>query len=225
MKFKWFLIAALVFSACSSFPRKTTEYFVIDPDSPKIEAGSIDVQFDKYISLAGIRKEMVDVEYYPLEDAVCLQFRLYLQTYNQFWSKKGREAFLKALETYKEDYAAKNLQNNRKTKKQYGTVLGYLIWRMTQFTIRAKANMNMEIGYTFVEKSPYFVVYQREAEYIDHASRDNNRTSLPIMMYFTRAQADELAVLFDQDYLDVLAGKKAESYNSRRSGRVDREDY
>ena len=210
----------LTFSACQSTPR-VKEYFIVAPDSPKVEVGTIEVQFDKLLSLAGIKKETVAVEYYPQEDAVCLQFRIDFYNYSQFWSRDGREAFVKALENYKADYEEKNLgKSSRKTKGQYGRVYGYLVWQMFQYTIKASANMNVEMGYYFKSKAPYFVTNQKEAIYIDSVSRDNNRESPEIMMYFTRAQADELAALFDQQFLQGLV-----SSNFPLSKEPDQEKY
>ena len=65
--------------------------------------------------------------------------------------------------------------------------------------------MNVQLGYQFRDDAPYFSVNQREAEYKEEMSRDNNRTSTAITMYFTRAQAAELAALFDQSFLRTVA--------------------
>jgi hypothetical protein len=199
------LALMLVFGACSTTP-KAKEKFIVDLMSPKVAMGTIEVQFDKMLAMTGIKKEAVNVEYYPKEDAVCLQYRIDFYNFNQFWSRDAREAFVKALENYKKDYEEKNFgKSSRKTKGQYGRVYSYLVWQMFQYTVQASANMNIEMGYYFKNKSPYFVVNQKEAVYEDPIVRDNNRTSQEIMMYFTRAQADELAALFDQQHLQGLA--------------------
>jgi len=201
------MIAAVLIAVLGSCvtTKKDVKEFIVDFDAPKIEIGEIEAQFDRFLSLGSLKKVMVPVSYYPTEDAVCLQFRSELVTYYQFWSRDGRDAFISALEKYNADYSARDLDSkNRKSLRQYGTVKGYLVWQLHRFAVRAKANMNVELGYTFERKAPYFTVNELEAEYIDPVSRDNNRTSMIVTMYFTRAQADELAAIFNQDYLDEL---------------------
>jgi hypothetical protein len=204
------LALMLALSACSSNPKVKEEQFVVDIRSPKVAIGTIEVQFDKMLALAGLKKDTVNVEYYPREDAVCLQYRYEFYNYNQFWSRDAREAFVKALGEYKTDYEEKNFgKSNRKAKRHYGIAEGYLIWQMFQYTIQAKGSLNIEMGYYFKNKSPYFVTNQMEAEYKDLVARDNDRVSPQIMMYFTRAQADELVALFDQQFLQGIAPKSA----------------
>ena len=153
----------------------------------------------------GLRKGTVNVIYFPDEDAVALQYRESLYTYHQFWSFEGRDVFLKALEQYAEDFTARNFTNSsRRSRRTYGTVEGFLIWQMHSFTTQARGNMDVELGYFFKNRAPYFTVTQREAEYIHPEFKSENRTSKTIIMYFTRAQAAELAALFDRQFLDGL---------------------
>jgi len=154
------------------------------------------------MSFGSLKKENAKVIYFPREDAVCLQYRREFITYHQFWSYNGRQTFITALQRYNEEYNARDLDiKARKTRRKYGIVEGYLIWQMYNFTVQARGNMNVELGYEFRDRAPYFLVNQREAEYKEEVSRDNDRTSATIAMYFTRAQAAELAFLFDQNNL------------------------
>jgi hypothetical protein len=199
-----FLIA-LILNACITTGTKDVEEFIVSLDSPQFQIGEIELQFDNIFPLGGIRSNTVTVLYFPREDAVCLQYRLDYITYHQFWSRSGRQVFINALESYKGDYQDRNLErNSRASKRNYGTVQGYLIWQMFSISVQAKANMNVDLGYFFNDRSPYFTVTQREAVYEDQRSRTYNRTSNVISMYFTRAQADELAALFQQHYLRGL---------------------
>jgi len=203
------LIISLAFGACATAKAKPKP-FTVDFDGTKIELGEIEAQFDRFISLTGLKKLKVAVSYYPDDDAVCLQYRSELVTYYQFWSKEGRDAFISSLVRYNEDYDARNLvRNGNRTLKNYGTVQGYLVWQLHRFAVRARGNMAVDFGYFFKDKSPYFTVNQKEAEYIaTEGGRDNDRTSQVITIYFTRAQAEELTVLFDRDYLDGIAGPR-----------------
>ena len=200
------LLILFAFSACNTTGRAEKEEFTVNLDSPQISMGLIDVQMDKIFPLPGLRKISVTMSYFPREDAVCLQYRVDLMTYYQFWSRSGRTAFLKALEEYKEDYAERNLdrKGGSRARRKYGNVEGYLIWQMARYTVQAKAGVNIEIGYSFKDNSPYFTLNQREARYVDPISEKEPRETQQMAMYFTRAQADELAALFDQQYLHGL---------------------
>jgi hypothetical protein len=213
----------LTFAACAT-KKAPKDEFTVDMDTPQIELGEIEAQFEKLLAVAGLRKARIAVSYYPTEDAVCLQYKSELITYNQFWNYDGREAFINALKQYTEDYNARRLKKSGiKTLKQYDIVKGYLIWQLHRFAIKAKANMNVELGYYFKNNSPYFTVNQREALYIDPIGRDNNRDTQTIAIYFTRAQAIELAALFDSEFINELNMKKIEP--ERKSTVADKDDY
>jgi len=200
-KFFLIIVFVLTFAMCSTVKR-TDGRFYVDLSSPQFPAGEIETQIDKTFPLSGLRKIAVTVSYFPVEDAVCLRYRSDFFTYHQFWSREGRDIFLKALENYSSDYAARNLnRRDRTSKKSYGAVEGYLAWQMASVTRRVEANMNMEFGYSFKENSPYYAVTQKLTTYVDTISKENDMNSQEITMYFTRAQAQELAALFEQEYL------------------------
>ena len=62
------------------------------------------------------------------------------------------------------------------------------------------------MGYRFKDDAVYFTMLQRSAN--EESSRRSKESS-QFTMYFTRAQAGELAKLFDQDYLLELVGDQA----------------
>jgi len=188
---------------CASLPER--ERFIVSLTSPHIELGEIELQFDTFLSLSGLKKEKISVLYYPQEDAVCLRFRYELVTYHQFWNRKGRQEFITALEKYNEDYDARELiTNTRRSRRIYGLVEGYLIWQMYSFTTQARAQSYVDLGYMFKDRAPYFTIYQRQAEYMEGHSRDNYRTSAIVTKYFTRSQAAELAEFFKPEFLQNI---------------------
>jgi len=205
------LIISVALGACTTAGRTEKEEFTVRLDSPQISIGEIDAQLDKTFPLPGIKKISVTMSYFPREDAVCLQYRADMMSYYQFWNRSGRTAFIKALKEYKEDYAARNLDNRggSRAKRKYGNTEGYLIWQLSSFTTQAKAGVNIEIGYSFRENSPYFTLNQREALFINPLSEKEHINTSQIPMYFTRAQADELAVFFDQEFLQGLVFVRA----------------
>jgi len=192
------LSLGVTISACKTNNTVRVENFSVNMNSPQVIIGEIDLQFETMMGFGKLKKQNVTVLYFPKEDAVCLRYKYEFYTYNQFWNRKGRGGFINALRTYNEDYEARNLQKDaNKSQLKYGTVRGYLVWQLISFTVQAYANMNVDLGYTFKDRSPYFTIYQRDAEYIDTRTRDNNRSSPNITMYFTRAQAAELSELFE----------------------------
>ena len=200
------ITAFLLFSCVSAPPPKT---FSVDLNSPRYEAGEIEANFDRYLSIGSIKKSPVNVYYYPAEDAVCLQFKKQFVSCNQFWDRTGRDTFVAALRRYQEEFEQKKLVNgNRKTRDVYGTVQGFFAWKKTPVSVQAKGSPKISLGYQFKDKSVFFTTTQLESRYEDPISRDRSQTSPVLLMYFTRAQAESLAELFSQEHLQKL-GKPA----------------
>jgi hypothetical protein len=182
--------------------------FTVDLNSPQFSAGESGAQFDNAIPFVPLKEVEVSILYFPVEDAACLQYRTDTHTFYQFWSRESREAFISGYEDYNNDFTRQNLRRNSsgKTRKQYGTVNGYLIWQMSRFTVRASGHIDMELGYYFKEKSPFFSVTQGNAYYENYAgsesTKDMNSGERP--MYFTKAQASKVAECFDQQYLQSV---------------------
>jgi len=206
MKYISIVVLVLSLSVCSTTKPKEKP-FTVDLDSPKIKIGKFDAQFDGFLNIGSIRTLEVTADYYYLENAVCLQYRIDFMTFYQFWDREGRAAYKTALDRYKDDYAQRNLaaKGSLKTKRQYGKVDCYLIWQAASFTVRAKANTSIELGYDIKNvsnnRASFFTLYQREAEYIPEISTNERRGTKNIPMYLTKAQADELAGFFDQESL------------------------
>jgi hypothetical protein len=168
-----------------------------------------------------VQAREVAVSYYPDEDAVCLQYRVNFVTYYQFWNRPGREIFKSALERYKVDYEQRNLnaKSGRKERRMYGTVQGFLGWQVMQLigilSDTPTGPIELDMGYTFKgslkSKTPYFTITQNEAEYTITEGGSRKVTSPRVKLYFTRAQAEELAAMFDQEFLLGLAAKARDS--------------
>jgi len=207
-KILFILILPLTLLTCNTPPREPRPVvipFMVDLTDPNFSAGEIETQVRRMFPASGLEKKRVEVIYYPFDDAVCLKFRPNVYEYHQFWSRNGRTAFINALEYYNVDYSNANLDaRNRRSGNIYGSDEGYLYWQMYTITRRVSANVKLDIGYTFSDANPYFTVTQNSTSYEDKVSPDNSLDSQLITMYFTRAQARELAQLFDQEYLRGL---------------------
>jgi len=215
----------LLVSSCKTTPVVKTVDFTVNMNSPQHTIGEVELQIEPLLGFGKIKKQNVIVLYFPKEDAVCLRYKYEFFTYNQFWDRRGRRIFINALKEYNEDYEMRNLKrNSKKSQQKYGSVRGYLVWQQASFTVRAFANMDVDLGYGFKEKSPYFTVLQRDAEYIDAMTRDNSRTSQNITMYFTRAQAAELAEIFEQ-YINDSPDDYEEPPSSGKNDDIPRDIY
>jgi hypothetical protein len=176
--------------------------------SPNFQAGETEAQFDSPFPMAPLRKTGVKIAYFPFEDAVCLQYRIDMINFYQFWDRPGRETFKKALDDYNRDYDAKKLRSNRsgKTRSLYGEAGGFLIWQTGNFTRQLRGNMDMTLGYYFRERSPFFTITQGEAQFEDFTQNEDEVVSYsgerPV--FLTRAQAGEIAEAFDQEFLMSL---------------------
>jgi hypothetical protein len=219
MKYIAILALALSLGACSSQKPVVEKPFEVSLESTRIPVGTLEAQFDKTVALMGLRQVEVTVSYFPAEDAVCLQYRIDFMTYYLFWSRKGRETYLNALERYKEDFTQRNLKNSgsRSTRRAYGKADCYLIWQAGALLTRSRASNVTEIGYDIKNidnnKASFFTLTQRESTYIPETSKTEWRNTKDIFIYLTRAKADELAAFFDQSLLSTLVPDRLKKGN------------
>jgi len=204
------LFLVLTLSSCASlFQRKEPEppKFTVNLSSRQVELGMAEMQRDRNFPSSGLTKVEITVIYFPEEDALCLRYRSDFFTYNQFWHANGRDLFLRSLNRYMDEYERRSLvdSNSRASRTRYGNTEGYLTWQEYSFTRRFSGNMAVDIGYAFRERSPYFTVTQRQTSNTGPdrggSSTGGSTNSQEIAMYFTRAQAQELAAFFDEEVL------------------------
>jgi len=207
----FFAAALLLLASCATTSSKP---FTVDPRSPSFPVGSLSVQSDKFLS-GEVQAQQLALSYFPIEDAVCLQFRIDFVYYYLYLNQLGRDAFVSALERYKVDYEIRNLNAKAgpKEKRIYGGVRGFLGWQVSGFlSTPAFGQPVVNFGYAFKgplkNKTPYFSIMQNETEY-QGQEIGHKITSAKVWLYFTRAQADELAALFDQEFLTGLGGGTA----------------
>jgi hypothetical protein len=202
--------AFVLFISCASI--RAPVPFTVDFNSQRCAAGSAEAQFEKL--LGGLRKDEVSLFYYPDDDAVSIEYRHDYVYYSQFWSRESRDFFTSSLAQYKTDFEQRNLVPGKglRTRRSYERIRGFLVWRTFKvLSAPAVANTDYSIGYDFKDKMPYFTVVQRPAT---HKEGSNKTESPNIVMYFTRAQADELAALFNQEYLRRLEAAPVEKSES-----------
>lgn len=205
------ILITVTFGSCAFFKnqheiaRQRERPFTVDLNSTRVPLGQIEVQFDNAVPLMPLRKVNANVIYFPVEDAVCFHYRLDTINFYQFWSRDGRDFYTTALAKYERDFEARNLRNTRSgsTKNMYGITDGYLIWQTLGMGVRARSGIDLELGYYFREKSPFFAITQGEGNYENLLGTDENEDMVAgeKPMYLTRSQAAEIAAYFDFDFL------------------------
>jgi hypothetical protein len=212
-----FALAALCFS-CSTSPSGVMQANMLADVEP-FSIGSVNASFDKMFSSDVVLTE-VEVIFYPRKNEVALQFKYNGLQYWQFWSEKGRRQFIDALNRYKEDFANQRLITNyNRSRAVYGTAEGRCEWKMLNLSISAtyRSSPVIGLGYRFIGNSPYFTTYQNEAKEETGLNPSGISKSNSFVMYFNRAQGEDLARLFDQAYLLELLGDNSSRSNSEAS--------
>ncbi|MDR0656978.1 MAG: hypothetical protein LBG22_11745 [Treponema sp.] len=196
--------AVLMVSCITQDPQKLYPDMVADQDP--VSVGIIDAEFER-LFFAKLDKQDVEVFFLPRYNAVALDFRYQLTNYRQIWSREGRELFIKAVESYKADYAARNLDRKfSKTRRAYGKFKGKLEWSYSKHSESNVSSPVIELGYSFQgekgKETPFFTVTQKAAREESSRQSDSEKLdSVPIKMFFTREQADELIRVINQESL------------------------
>jgi hypothetical protein len=150
-----------------------------------------------------LRQTEILLTYHPRTDSVVFQFPYQTVTYRQYWNTINRETLLAAISRYQSDFAAKNLpvMSRSRMRRAYGTLEAVTEWGTFRFMVNAQAHPKVELGYTFEQNSPYFVITQREAKNEFVTNDDMQNSSLRVTLFFTRAMLEDLAAALDQSRL------------------------
>jgi hypothetical protein len=197
------IAAVLLLGTCSSF-KPAKKPTVVNLKWEKLPAGSAEGQTERFFSMGGLKKSDIDVFYYPEGDVAQLMFKVDFVTFYLFWSRENREIFINALETYKGEYERREIlvNKNTKTRRAYGEILALLMWQTTSLSTLGISSPKVEVGYYFKNRLPYFGLTVKEAKNENDQSKDAMKTSQGLTLYFTRAQAEGIALLFDQEFLE-----------------------
>jgi hypothetical protein len=205
-------VNVILLSACITIdPKRLYPDMIADMDP--VTVGTIEAEFDRAFS-SKLDKLEIEAVFYPRYNTVALNFRYQLTDYSQFWSQEGRELFIKAVESYKADFAARNLERKfSKTRRAYGKFTGKLEWSFTKHSELNVSSPLFQLGYSFRgekgKETPFFTVSQYSAR--EESPEGDRLDSIPIYMYFVIEQADSLVRVFDQN--NLLNFIEAERYN------------
>jgi hypothetical protein len=178
-----------------------------------------------------LKKQTVELLYFPADDVVALSFKYQLINYRLFWDAPARARFSAALALYKKDYESRDLIDKySKTRRIYGYFTGLTDWRTVSFSTLSRAYPVVELGYDFKksqkgQRYPYFTVTQRQADDELTSSDNMQRSSLQIGIHFTRAQAEDLAKLFDQAWLDSIGAPAVSPVPEQEQDYIEFEGY
>ncbi|MDR2403519.1 MAG: hypothetical protein LBD78_05770 [Spirochaetaceae bacterium] len=197
-----YAVVVLLLSALLCCATTSKEALVADMDP--LDAGMADGGVMAYFPTR-IKQIPLTLSFNPRDNVVCIQFSYQTVTYRQYWDSANRVRFISAVERYHASYEARNLPERKrlKSRKAYDVLKGKTEWGTFKFMVNARSYPQVYLGYIFWDDNPYFLVTQMPAKN-EIAVTDEEHNSLQIELYFTRAMAEALAKLFDQDYLVSL---------------------
>jgi len=142
--------------SCSTTVDYAKKYPYMIANADPVSAGTIEAEFNRFFS-SKLDKTKIEVVFYPRLNAVVLDFRYEYVRCRQFWDEAARQQFVTALELYKADYAARNLDNkHKKTRAVYGKAKGRLEWETFKYAVTRVTYSDIELGYRFIGETPFF---------------------------------------------------------------------
>jgi hypothetical protein len=215
MKFRFlpmFVVFVFICGSCASNKASSFEegddFLADDSGTGSIALGNIDVGITKAFS-STVSKESAAAVYDRANDIVTLEFLSAGAVHNrQYWTAKARETFIKALAQYEINYEARNLPTgilSSGKREVYGKTEITIHWWALRFSNHARGISRLDFGYRFKKGSPYFTVTQSEAK-DTYVNPKNN--SAQVTIYFTRAMAQELASLFNEENLYAVQSRR-----------------
>lgn len=142
----------------------------------------------------------------PRANVVVVNFPAQGAKYALSLKPETRTAIADAITRYYADFDQRTLQKKgRERKSIYGTAPSALTWGVASFIpSSAKSLPVLQLGYTFIDDSPYFTITMPASKNIKLTS-DSDYTakeSMEIILYFTRAQAERFSSLMAKENLD-----------------------
>ena len=199
-KYLFLLALAALFVSCkTSVPVEKYPNMVADADPLLI--GMTNASHDRSFS-SNLARVSVEIIFYPRENEVALEFNHSSGgVYRQFWNQAARQHFIGSLNNYNEAFTGQTLTTNyNKSKRVYGKVQGRFEWKPLKISSTYRSSPIIELGYRFRDNAPYFATYQPTAN--EQSGAHKGITKSPAYsLYFTRAQAEEIARVFDQAFL------------------------
>lgn len=172
----------------------------------------------------GIKQTEADIIYYPKKDAAGFSASFKAVYYYLTLDDSARNSLIKAVDRYFSDFEEKKLSRSaKKTEKAYGKVNSEVFWGTLKGNSPNYGEGSLNLGYQFVEKSPYFTLTLYPVDNIPYSKGlVNDEKSLKLEYFFTKNQARMLADALMDENLE----KKIREYEAVELGLVeDIDDY
>lgn len=127
-------------------------------------------------------------------------------SYALYFAKEERNAFIRAVERYLEDFEEKKLDRNlRRSDRTYGNVGAYEEFGLAKRMLSNYAKPTAHFGYRFLNGNPYFCIYVASSPNLARTPGDGKpEKAVDQHYYFTRAQAQALADFLSDESIDPL---------------------
>jgi hypothetical protein len=203
-------VAVLLCFSCGSLD-SAPKYPNMVADMDPFSVGSVAAYFDRLFA-SQLKEADIEVAFDPRKNEVTLGFRHELINYRQYWNLAARQHFSEALNRYKEDFENRNLNLKfNKSKSVYGKSKSRIEWETFRFSATYRSSPVIEFGYRLKDEYAYFSISQLSAKEESEAMKSIYLESPQFTMHFSLSQGDDLAKLFDQNFLMGLVGESGSS--------------
>lgn len=156
-------------------------------------------------AVGALKQKNGTITVYPKEKLLGFGSPYLLAYYLFFVNAENAEVLEKAVATYLNDFENKKLERNKKTIKKYGKADATLYWGTTKSSTPNNGKGKCNLGYKFVDKSPYFTItfYPIYNEYCS-INTGADKESIQLTYYFTKAQAKELVSFISKENINSV---------------------
>ena len=167
-------------------------------------------KFDKYdatnVFLKKGKKRLCTFVHKPQTDLGGFLVRYDTSTYACFFAKSERNALIKAVNQYFDDFENKKLDKKmKKTDRIYGDVGAYEEFGIVESMMSSYSKPKVSFGYKFLGNSPYFCIFvHRSPNLNEDLGANRPPQSVDQKYYFTKAQIEKLADFLADDSIDAL---------------------
>lgn len=196
------VLSVFLVVSCKSAPQDLSNMVAnIDP----FDLGSCPVGINGML-FGNLETKDAVLNFAPRANIVVVNFSAQGGQYALSLKPETRTAIADAITRYYADFDQRSLQKKgRERKSIYGTAPSAISWGAASFLpTNAKALPVLQLGYTFIDESPYFTITMPASKNIMMTSDSDYvaKESIEIILYFTRAQAERFSSLMAKENLD-----------------------
>ncbi len=152
----------------------------------------------------GIKQTEAEIVYYPKNDTAGFGSSFKALYYYLTFDDSARNSLIKDVDRYFSDFDEKKLSRTaKKTEKAYGKINVDVTWGTIKGNSPNYGSGSLNVGYQFVEKSPYFILTLYPIDNIPfETGAVNEPKSLKLEYFFTKNQARMLADALKDEALE-----------------------